>query len=517
MFVTFTQYTFMSLENGKKSALSKNYGILRWKKGCMNAMKRKFFFILATVAILLSMCVVSTSASQAYAASPTSGRIPKYVFLFIGDGMGGGQRQLAEYAYKKLTGDSNTALAMNSLPYGGNLTTTPKDGTKITDSAAAGSAMATGVKHDNGTLAIDGNGKPIKTIAELAKANGRSLGILSNGKVAGATPASFTSHIKDRDLANEIAEQQLSLEVDYFACSGYRNLVPQSHASRKSEREDDRDLVGEYRAKGYHTFISESDSELFRQFKPQKGSRVLAAFTAGSYPYEIDTINKRTDAQIPSLLEATQKGIEVLQTNENGFFFMIEDDVLDDCGHYNDAAGTIHNVLALDSAVKSALDFYKNHESETLIVVAADHETGGLGIGTGFDYDLNIDYLLSIKGSTEGNLKYEKNDRGNYYQLVKEIFNFEPTEEQKRLLEIEMGKLDAMDEIPDIEDNALYQLTIDMINDKANIGFTTWEHTANPIPFTAIGIGAEKLNGIMENTLFGMRLAAIMGLNLGVK
>lgn len=465
--------------------------------------------VLKRLAVCFLVAVLALGCAVAYAEGE---KTPRYVFLFIGDGMGPAHRQLAEYGLKATTGDQDAVLTMDSLPFGGNLMTTPADGAMITDSAAAGSAMATGVKHENGTLAVNSDGKPLKTLAELAKEAGYALGIVSNGKVAGATPASFTAHIADRDLQNQIADQQFELGIDFLGCSGYRTLVPADDPSGESSREDERDLAAEYKAAGYDVFIGEDSVEAFRTYRPGPGARSVAAFTPGSYPYVMDMRAEGLD--LPSLAEVTGKGIALLSQDPEGFFFLIENDVLDDCGHYKDSAGVMHEVIDLDNAVKVALAFYIAHPDETLVLVTADHETGGLGVGTAFDYSLQLDKILAHKASVEGNIEYEKGDSDGYYALVKDLYGFEPDEAQKARLDGLMRAIDAMDEVPDIEENPLYQETVDMINASENIGFTTWEHTACPVPLTAVGVGAERFGGMMENTEFARRLASAMGLAL---
>ena len=300
----------------------------------------------------------------------TSFAQPKYIFYFIGDGMGAAQRQIAE-EYKKGVMKEDGKLLLNSLPFSA-ITTTYSADTLITDSAAAGTALATGHKTNNGYIAKDTKGKDLKTLLEMAQEDGKATGLVTTTRITHATPAVFASHNIDRDDENGIAEDYVKSNVDYFAGGGFRHFVKKG-GELTSKRKDDRDLVKEFADKGYKTFVSESSIKDYKNWTPKKGEKAFVAIEASHMPYEIDR-----KAEVPSLKYMTEKGIELLKQDKDGFFMMVEGGRIDHASHANDVMGTIYDTIAFDDAIKSAYEFYEKNPKDTLIVIAADHETGSL-------------------------------------------------------------------------------------------------------------------------------------------
>lgn len=253
----------------------------------------------------------------------------KYVFYFIGDGMGAGQRQITE-EFKKGVLKKDGKLLLNSLPFAG-ITTTYSADTLITDSAAAGTALATGHKTNNGYIAKDVNGNNLQTLLEMAQDKGMATGLVSTTRITHATPAVFAAHNLDRDDENGIAEDYVNSNVDYFAGGGYRHFVGKD-SGLTSKRKDNRDLVKEFEAKGYKTFIGEDSTKSFEKWTPKDGEKVFAAFRASHMPYTVDDINEK----LPTLSEMTEKGIELLSKDEEGFFMMVEGGRIDHASHAQD-------------------------------------------------------------------------------------------------------------------------------------------------------------------------------------
>ena len=318
----------------------------------------------------------------------------KYVFYFIGDGMGAGQRQISE-EYKKNVLKKDGKLLLNSLPATA-ITTTYSADTLITDSAAAGTALATGHKTNNGYIAKDTKGNNLKTLLEIAQDKGMSTGLVTTTRITHATPAVFASHNIDRDDENGIAEDYVKSNVDYFAGGGYRHFAAKG-GELSSKRKDGRDLIKEFQDKGYKTFIGEKSTQDFEKWSPKAGEKAFAAFRASHMPYTVDDIQET----LPTLKEMTAKGIDLLSQDKDGFFMMVEGGRIDHASHAQDAVGTIYDTLAFDDAIKAAYEFYEKHPQDTLIVVAADHETGGMGLGFGNNYFLKLDELKNVKVSIE--------------------------------------------------------------------------------------------------------------------
>ncbi len=271
------------------------------------------------------------------------------VILLIGDGMGLGQLTAAEIV------NGNDSLAILSLPYM-SMVTTYSASNYVTDSAASATALATGYKTNNRAISMSPEGENLITVVEVAETLGMSTGVVTNTRVTHATPASFMAHISNRDMEYEIAGQILETEVDVILGGGssyFTSLNP----------------VGA----GYT--IVETSEELMNL----ESGKILGLFTTSYMSYE----SERDPDIEPSLAEMTEKSIELLSSDPDGFFLMIEGGRIDHASHDNDFEGTMSEVYAFDLAVKEALMFAARR-NDTLVIVTADHETGGLLITGGY-------------------------------------------------------------------------------------------------------------------------------------
>ncbi len=462
---------------------------------------------------------------------------PKYVFYFIGDGMGPSQRQAAQYFHKVETNNPDAKLMMNSLPNSA-LVTTHSANTLVTDSGAGGTALATGFKTTNGVIAKLPDGTNVKTIAEAARDRGFAVGIATTTRISHATPAAFSAHNMSRSNENEIAADQLNSGFDYFAGGGFRHFVKKGNdQGLKSKRKDTRDLISEFQDKGYNTFVGEKQRDAFRAFTPKKGDKVLAPLAYSTIAYEIDRRNSKvTENAMPSLAEMTAKGIEVLKAQEKPFFMMVEGGKIDYAAHCNDAAATIWDTLALDAALEEAYEFYKAHPDETLIVVAADHETGGMAMGISLDskgYFLKLNELLKVKASTEDTLWYlypgiykkhadvEKRHQAYLAHVAEQFGLTDLTEGEKLKITKAMVIEDRNQTLPyEDQTNYGYEYTPTMIavaqlvSYRARLNWTTYVHTASLIPLSSVGVGADLFNGFMDNTEIPRNIAKAMGVRL---
>ena len=306
--------------------------------------------------------------------------VPKYVFYLIGDGLGASQRQVAEYYLQHQTG-SDSKLAMNTLPVAGINTTYSLD-TLVTDSAAAGTALSSGVKTNNGYIAMTPDGTKTTTLIEAVQSLGYATGIVTSTRITHATPAAFATHNADRNDENGIAAEYVTSGVDFIAGGGIRNFLPSTYEAAdkdpmgstiKSKREDERDLLAEFTSAGYTVFAGAEGSTDISSYTPQAGDKVFAALTYSHMPYEIDRANADTD--LPSLSELTETAVSLLELDGEGFMLMVEGGRIDHACHPNDIAATIYDTLEFDEVVKVALSFYNQHPEETLIIVVGDHET----------------------------------------------------------------------------------------------------------------------------------------------
>ncbi len=279
----------------------------------------------------------------------------KNVIFCIGDGMGLGQVTLARI---KAVGKDGK-LHMERMPITGIARTHPY-GTLVTDSAASGTAMATGFKTKNGVIGMLHDGKKCVTILEAAKEKGMSTGLVATSTITNATPASFGAHVPSRKMEAKIAEDLLANKINVLLGGGRKYFLPKT--TEGSKRTDELDLISEAKKSSY--IYADSKESLMSA----KGPYILGLFQSGPM---------KTFAPEPTLAELTEKAVEVLSKNEKGFFLMVEGSQIDSACHNNETNNVIRQTLLFDEAIKKAIDFALKNK-QTLVVVTADHETGGL-------------------------------------------------------------------------------------------------------------------------------------------
>lgn len=276
---------------------------------------------------------------------------PKNIILLIGDGMGVAQ------VYSALTANKGQ-LNLNYMKHIGFMQTQSADD-YITDSAAAGTAIATGVRVNNGAIAIDQDGKVLKSILYISEDNNKATGLVSTSAITHATPASFVANQPDRGMYEDIAGDFLDSGIDLFIGGGKEHFT---------SREDGRNLLEELSQNNYRVFSSLEEAASVK-------TGPMAILTAA--------IHNEVYPERGNLLpDATQKAIEVLQSNKEGFFLMVEGSQIDWGGHANNTTYIVHETLDFDRAVGKALTFAANNK-KTLVIVTADHETGGMSIDNG--------------------------------------------------------------------------------------------------------------------------------------
>ena len=435
---------------------------------------------------------------------------PKYVFVFIGDGMSTPQRLMAE-DFSKRTGRGE--LAMNHLAR--RTETATKSANKVvTDSAAAATAIACGEKTDNGMLGMRPDGTRIESVAAVAKKAGRKVGIVTTVTIVHATPAGFYAHNRNRGDSRAIAMDLVKSGFDYFAGGGIGgwtqpkggyfdtngNFVKLEEGSEAVPGIDPYSL---WQTNGY-TFVKD-DLAAFKALKP--GRPVWCVFGESGMDYALDR-----DGSQPTLAEIVEKGIELLDGPE-GFFLMCEGGKVDYAGHANDAGGSVAEQLSLDDAVKVATRFAKAHPGETLIVTTGDHETGGLirgitGAGAAFDPALlkhqrctASKFSSILKNAQEKNAAFSFDDA---MALVRENFGLGGPVPLTDADRDELKKAFEQKKPAEFAGAAKRILSA-----HAGLAWKSGGHTALPTMTTAEGPGSEILEGMTDNTEIGARLKGL--------
>ena len=276
---------------------------------------------------------------------------PKNVIFLIGDGMGVSQ------VFAGLTANHGHLFLENFKHIG--FSETQSADNYITDSAAGGTALSAGVRTNNGAIGMDTEKKPVKTILEKAEEKGLATGLVSTSAITHATPASFIAHQESRNMYEEIAADFLKTDIDVFIGGGLDHFT---------KRKDGRNLVNELKEKGY---AFEQEIEKIGQVKGGK----LAALTA-------EVHNGRMAERGDMLPVSTQTAINILSNSKKGFFLMVEGSQIDWGGHAGSTIYIVEDMLDFDKTIGKALEFAAK-DGETLIVVTADHETGGMALTGG--------------------------------------------------------------------------------------------------------------------------------------
>lgn len=274
----------------------------------------------------------------------------KNVIFMIGDGTGITQITSGQYA---LVGPQGR-LYLQTMPVTGIVQTLSSDNL-ITDSAAGATALSCGTKTYNGAIGVLPDGTPCKTILELAEEKGLSTGLISTSSITHATPASFAAHVEQRSMQEDIAADFLDSGVEVFLGGGVKWFSPE-------HRSDSLDLIGEFKDAGY-TYVTNKE-----ELGSAAGERLLGLFAEDGM--------ERNEEE-PSSALMTEKALNILSKNDEGFFMMIEGSQIDWAGHANNTEYLIREVKDFDAAVKKVLDFAQE-DGETLVILTADHETGGM-------------------------------------------------------------------------------------------------------------------------------------------
>lgn len=455
----------------------------------------KTFRILAIALATFTFVFISSCHEQA--PEPKA----KYVFLFIGDGMGISQVKATEAYLGSLSGKHSEALNFSKFPVSG-WNSTYAANRFITGSAAAGTALATGHKTNIGRISVDTSGKvPLESLAEKAKNKGYRVGIISSVSIDHATPAVFYAHQPSRNMYHEIGLDLANSDIDFFGGGGFKEPV-----------REDVDVLEQAKENGFN-YINDVDGFIALQPSDDKILFVNPQLTDGAaMMYAID----QPDDYI-TLADITEKAIEYLY-NDKGFFMMVEGGKIDWLCHANDAAAMVHEVIDFADAVETAISFAQKHPDETLIIITADHETGGLGMGSNLmkydtDYSLLAHQQLSGEEFNKLISEWRKtnhlNEKGFKIMLkvLEENFGLGgegapiPMSEKEisSLKQAFMGLgLSQEGEYGDY--SPLTYLSTELVSHHAGLGWTSTKHTGVSVPVFATGVNSEAFEGTTDNT-----------------
>lgn len=453
------------------------------------------------------------AVAAVWAASAIFAASPRYIFYYIGDGMGMGQVMAAE-AYNRTIAGNTTPLLMMQFPVA-SVATTYSASSPVTDSAAAGTALATGSKTNNSMLGMNADTVNVTSIAKQLFDMGYGIGLVTSVAPDDATPAAFYAHVPKRSMYYEIGKQAAECGYDFIGGAGLRGT--------RAKDGKPNDLIETFRRNGVD-IVRGIDA-----LNASKSRRVLLLNTdtvsLNDIGYTIDSI-----AGVLTLPEMTKGCLDHLAKNKHDkFFMMVEGGNIDHAGHSNDAGGVIKEVLNFQQAIQAGYDFYLAHPEETLIVITADHETGGMGLGNN-----SIGYDLRLKAYDSQRISKDLFDN-HCRQLIKSG-NIPTWEEMQEYLREKLGFWGAVklsdkqteklkeayskcfENGNDVTEKTLYNnfygfssqvfKTLDSVT---GIGWTTNNHTGGLVPVYAIGVGAERFAGFNDNTDIPAIIRSIVG------
>ena len=422
---------------------------------------------------------------------------PKYIFYFIGDGMGPSHVLATELYLGELQGviGRPQKLVFTQFPESAFVTTfSASNG--VTDSAASGTALSTGYKTSNGRIGTDADGNDIYSVAYDAKNAGMAVGIATTVCINHATPSAFYAHNNSRNNYNEIAQWMLEADYDFYA-----------GGDAKCTTEQRNDLYGRAEKQGYT--IARGYDDYKSKAKKAEKMMLYQKNVAEEVPYAID----RTKDDL-TLAQITKAGIDFLskKSKKEGFFMMVEGGKIDYASHRDDAATMIHEVLDFNAAIEEAYEFYKKHKNETLIIVTADHETGGIVLGYTGQYKLDLKVLESQKVSVDNLVamleSLKKTTWGKVSEMVKENIGVEPRGNYSNDEAVEMTH--------DLANRIAYDAIYDL-NHKALISWASGNHSGTFVPLFAIGEGADRFNGVIDNTDIPLTIMEFLGIDTKLK
>ena len=441
----------------------------------------------------------------------------KYVFYFIGDGMGVNQVNGTEMYLAEQEGRIGVKpLLFTTFPVAG-MATTFSATNSVTDSSAAGTALATGAKTYNGAIGMDDDKNVLQTVAEKAKKAGKKVGVTTSVSVDHATPAAFYAHQPNRNMYYEIALDLPKAGFDFYAGGGF--LKPTTTADKQE-------------APSIFPIIEEAGYTIARgldEYKAKAGDakKMVLIQKEGAEPSCLHYAIDRQEGDL-TLAEITESAISFLtKGNKKGFFLMVEGGKIDWACHGNDPATAFEEVIDMDNAIKVAYEFYKKHPKETLIVVTADHETGGIGLGTS-KYELHLKSLMNQKQSQDLlsrsitdlrkmrkviNWEEIKDFLGEKMGFWKEL---PVTWEQEKMLrdayeESFVNKHVVFEESLYAKTEPLAVAAKKVMSQIAMVGWTSGNHTAGYVPVFAVGAGSKLFMGKMDNTEIPKRIAKAAG------
>lgn len=448
----------------------------------MNNLIRACIFVL--VFVFPTACISIT---------PQASNTPRNVIFMLGDGMGYAHIKAYRMYADDLATDIVEPLPVDAIHVGSVSTDSihiecdvlqlncKRDPHGFTDSASSATAYATGHDTITGRLSVDTQGAAMETVLEAARKQGKSTGLVATSQINHASPAAFATHVVSRRSYNDIADQFFD---NQWQGKPVANVI--LGGGTQYMQRDDRDLVAEFREAGYQVATNRED------MLSMQGERLLGLFAPVGLPKAWDR-----DPTVPSLAEMTQTALKSLAGNQQGFFLMVEGSQIDWAAHGNSIPGVISETEDFMGAVQVALDFARNDQN-TLVVILADHETGGMTLGIDGAYQWNSAPLKGLKATPSGMIERMLAGDEKLSAIVAENVPF------KLSLE-EIETLDTTER----EERAAFAAVASIFSARTFTGWTSGGHTGVDVPLYAFGPGSSHFRGVMQNEDVGRTMRKV--------
>ncbi len=427
--------------------------------------------LFATLAVITTLFGSSSSYAEPLLPESVPSH-PKNIVIMVGDGMGPAYTSAYRYYQDNPDTQEIEQTVFDRLLVGNASTYPAAVSGVVTDSAAAATALATGVKTYNGAVSVNVDKKPIPTIMELAKKRGMSTGVAVTSQINHATPAAFLSHSESRRNYDELAKNYLTTDADVLLGGGQRYFPGP--------------LIDQFKAKGYQ-YLSD-----FSKLDQLTTPKVIGLFADVQLPWAID------EPEANRLSKLTQKALDLLSQNDQGFVLLVEGSLIDWAGHNNDIATAMAEMHEFANAVE-VVEQYIRSNNDTLLVITADHNTGGLSIGANDQYIWNGQALRNIKNNPE-KIANDAIAVDNWETLIGSRLGAKLSQEEQ--VTLSNARMQGA--------NVLHVALKKVIDKRSNTGWTTQGHTGGDVQVFASGPASTLFYGHQDNTDIANKLISLL-------
>ncbi|MBA6338584.1 MULTISPECIES: alkaline phosphatase [unclassified Colwellia] len=462
--------------------------------------------LLSAVSIILALTACQTIDNDSTAMllnTETAKNIPspKNIIMVIADGMGPAYTTSYRYFNDDPTTDIVEETVFDRLLVGSASTYPASVSGVVTDSAAGATALATGYKTYNGAIALDVNKNSVETVLEFARKQGKKTGVVVTSQINHATPAGYLTHNESRNNYNAIADSYIDngIKADVYFGGGWKYFI-----------REDRNLIEEFKASGFQYIDNYNALNTLKADMP-----VIGLFDDTGLPSALD------DSDPYRLSAMTKVAIKQLE-NSKGYFMLVEASQVDWAGHSNDIATAMAEMSDLAKTMEY-LEEYVKQNPDTLVILTADHSTGGLTVGARGKYEWHPEVLRTMKSSPSTIAKQLANSQITQQELSK-LLNFDVTNNEVE--QIEAAKIFAVEEIATYKsldeqeklktkeptmNNIISSAIKNIIDIRTNTGWTSGGHTAIDVPLHTLGKSSEVLKGKVDNTDVAKQIFLLLG------